>query len=52
MEGTFQELVQLPSNIFDRIAAVDGTEHYIPLTPETWISALEQVRTILEGQKL
>ena len=52
MEGTFQELVQLPSNIFDRIAAVDGTEHYIPLTPETWISALEQVRTTLEGQKL
>ena len=41
------DLIQYPSNIFEIVAAADGTQNYLPLTPEAWAVCLTRLKDSL-----
>lgn len=48
--SAFDDLVQLPSNIFDRVTAADGTEHYLPIPAAVWLECLHELRSATARQ--
>jgi hypothetical protein len=51
IESAFEDLIQIPSNLFDRVTAADGTENYIPITPETWRECLLERRSVFGAKE-
>jgi hypothetical protein len=48
IDGLFADLIQYPSNIFEIVTAVDGTQTYLPLTPEAWAVCLAKLKNSLQ----
>ena len=48
VEGLFADLIQYPSNIFEIVSAADGTQNYLPLTPEAWAVCLTKLKDSLQ----
>ena len=48
VDGLFADLIQYPGNIFEVVTAVDGTQNYLPLTPEAWAVCLTKLRNSLQ----
>ncbi len=54
IHGLYDEIVQVPSNLFEIKTFPDGTERYIPVAKATWKACLEALRQqiISSGTKL
>lgn len=42
MSGLLEEIVQIPSNIFEEVEFPDGKTRYMPIRPEVWEAGLER----------
>ena len=49
VEGLFADLIQYPSNIFEIVTAADGSQNYLPLTPEAWATCLTKLKDSLQA---
>ena len=50
IEGLFADLIQYPSNIFEIVTAADGSQNYLPLTPEAWAVCLTSLKDSIKPQ--
>lgn len=42
MSGLLEEVVQIPSNVFEEVEFPDGKTRYMPIRPEVWAAGLER----------
>lgn len=42
MSGLLEEVIQIPSNIFEEVEFPDGKMRYMPIRPEVWEAGLER----------
>jgi hypothetical protein len=42
MSGLLEEIIQIPSNIFEEVEFPDGKKRYMPIRPEVWQAGLER----------
>ncbi len=42
MSGLLEEVVQIPSNVFEEVEFPDGKTRYMPIRPEVWEAGLER----------
>ncbi|MEM6820536.1 MAG: hypothetical protein AAF558_01160 [Verrucomicrobiota bacterium] len=45
--GLLEELIQIPSNVFEEVEFPDGQTRYLPMRPEMWEAGLDRFETQL-----
>jgi hypothetical protein len=44
LDGLYEELIQQPGAIFEKVTDPEGKEQYVPLSDEVWLACLKNLR--------
>lgn len=47
LDGLYEEIIQQPGAVFEKVADADGNEHYVPMTDAVWLACLGKLREIV-----